>query len=87
MDDLTRCLYEFVCETRLGGLSEDKAYLEAVLSAKQQEARIASYLNCEQQRELRALLDTAAAQGDIAGEYLFQAALSLARELSGLVRG
>lgn len=28
MDDLTRCLYEFVWEKRLGSLAEDKEYQE-----------------------------------------------------------
>ena len=40
----------------------------------------------EQQPELRALMDAAAAQCDITGEHLFCAALSLARELNRLVR-
>ena len=82
MDELTRCLYEFVCEKRLGSLSEDQEYIDAVLGAK----RVASYLSKEQQPELRALMDAAAAQGDITSEHLFCAALSLARELNKLVR-
>ena len=28
MDDLTRCLYEFACEKRLGSLMEDEEYKE-----------------------------------------------------------
>lgn len=87
MDDLTRCLYEFVCEKRMGSLSEDKEYIEAVLGAERQEKRVASYLDDEQRPELRALLDTLSAQSDITNEHLFQAALSLSRELNGLVRG
>lgn len=87
MDDLTRCLYEFVCEKRLGHLSEDAEFIDAVLSAERQQKRVASYLSKEQQPELRALMDAAAAQGDITGERLFCAALSLARELNRLVRG
>lgn len=87
MDDLTRCLYEFVCEKRMGSLSEDKEYIEAVLGAERQEKRVASYLDDEQRPELRVLLDTLSAQSDITNEHLFQAALSLSRELNGLVRG
>ena len=87
MDDLTRCLYEFVCEKRMGSLSGDKEYIEAVLGAERQEKRVASYLDDEQRPELRALLDTLSAQSDITNEHLFQAALSLSRELNGLVRG
>ncbi len=44
-------------------------------------------MNDEQQLELRVLLETLTAQGDITNEHLFQAALSLSRELSELVRG
>lgn len=86
MDDLTRCLYEFVCEKRLGSLSEDAEFIDAVLSAERQQKQVAAYLSQEQQPELRALLDAVTAQGDITGEHLFCAALSLARELNGLVR-
>lgn len=86
MDDLTRCLYEFVCEKRLGRLSEDAEFIDAVLTVERQQKRVASYLSKEQQPELRALMDAAAAQGDITGEHLFCAALSLARELNRLVR-
>ena len=87
MNDLTRCLYEFVCEKRMGGLSEDKEYIEAVLGAEQQEKRVASYLSDDQRRDLRALMDTVAARSDITCEHLFQAALALSRELNGMVRG
>ena len=38
MDELTRCLYEFVCEKRLGSLSEDQEYIDAVLGAERQES-------------------------------------------------
>lgn len=87
MDDLTRCLYEFVCEKRLGSLSEDQEYMDAVLTAERQQKRVASCLSKEQQLELETLTALIAAQGDITGEHLFCAALSLARELNGLVRG
>ena len=87
MDDLTRCLYEFVWEKRMGSLSEDEEYAEAVRGVSLQRDKVASYLDERQQLELRTLVETLAAQGDIANEHLFQAALSLSRELSGLVRG
>ena len=57
-----------------------------MLGAERQEKRVASYLNEEQQQELRALMDAAAAQGDITSEHLFCAALSLTQELNKLVR-
>lgn len=84
MDDLTRCLYEFVCEKRLGSLSEDQEYIEAVLGAERQQKRVAACLGEEQQLELETLAALIAAQGDITGEHLFQAALSLSRELRRL---
>lgn len=86
MDDLTRCLYEFVCEKRLGRLSEDPEFIDAVLGAERQQKRVASWLSEEQQLELETLTALIAAQGDITNGHLFQAALSLARELNGLVR-
>lgn len=87
MDDLTRCLYEFVCEKRLGGLSVDQEYQEVLQGIELQRARVEAYLNQEQQRELTLLIGNVSSQGSIEGEHLFQAALLLARELSGLVRG
>ncbi|RKI71083.1 hypothetical protein D7V91_01910 [bacterium 1xD42-67] len=87
MDDLTRCLYEFVCENRMASLSGDKEYIDVVTSAERQEERVASYLNDEQRKELRTLIDALETQSDITCEHLFQAALSLSRELDGLVRG
>lgn len=87
MDDLTRCLYEFVCEKRLGGLSVDQEYQEVLQGIELQRARVEAYLNQEQQRELTLLIGNVSSQGSIEGEHLFQAALFLARELSGLARG
>lgn len=87
MDDLTRCLYEFVYENRMASLSRDKEYIDVVTSAERQEERVASYLNDEQRKELRTLIDALETQSNITCEHLFQAALSLSRELDGLVRG
>jgi len=87
MDDLTKCLYEFACAKRLGSLSEDEEYQETLENVSQQRKRVAAHLDEEQQMELRMLIDNVTSQGNIEGEYLFQAALSLSRELSGLVRG
>lgn len=84
MDDLTRCLYEFVCRKRLGSLAVDEEYQETLQSIEQQRARVEAYLDKEQQRELGLLIDDVASQGDIEGEHLFQAALSLSRELMRL---
>ncbi len=40
--------------------------------------------NGAKQRELRLLIDNLTSKGDIESEHLFQAALSLSRELYGL---
>ena len=84
MDDLTRCLYEFVCEKRLGSLYVDKEYQEALEGGEQQRERVEGYLDEKQRRELRLLIDSVASQGSIEGEHLFQAALALSRELRRL---
>ena len=63
MDELTRCLYEFVCEKRLGSLSEDQEYIDAVLGAERQEKRVASYLSKEQQLRLLFLAQIGEAGG------------------------
>lgn len=47
--------------------------------------QVKQYLNREQQRELRQLIDGAAGQGNIEGEHLFQAVLALSWELRGIV--
>lgn len=86
MDDLTKCLYQFVREKQMGNLTEDAEYEEAALSVELQAERVSAYLNAEQRKELYWLMDAVAFRDSIENEYAFQAALSLARELSGLVR-
>lgn len=86
MNDLIRCLYRFVCEKRMGNLCTDEEYMEISLSIEQQQKRVEAYLSKEQQRELHTLMERVMAQGDITGEYLFQAALSLSRELDELAQ-
>ena len=34
MDDLTKCLYEFVCRKRLGSLAVDEEYQETLQSMR-----------------------------------------------------
>lgn len=87
MDDLTRCLYEFVCEKRLGSLPADEEYMETLQDVEQQRKRVDAYLDEKQRQELSLLIDNIVSQGDIEREHLFQAALAFSRELSGLVRG
>ncbi len=70
----------------MGNLTEDAEYEEAALSVELQAERVSAYLNAEQRKELYWLMDAVAFRDSIENEYVFQAALSLARELSGLVR-
>ena len=86
MDDLTRCLYEFVCEKRLSSLSVDEEYQDTLKGVKLQRERVEAYLSKEQRQELCLLIENVTSQGNIEGEHLFQAALSLSRELNGLVK-
>ena len=86
MDDLVKYLYKYVQEKRMGSLHEDAEYEEADLAVELQEERVSAYLNAEQRKELHWLMDVVAFRDSIENEHVFQAALSLARELSGLVR-
>ncbi len=86
MDDLTRCLYEFVCARRLGSLYADKEYEEYSHSIKLQQERILKRPDAERQRELSCLIDEMSFRESVKNEYLFQAALGLARELNALTR-
>lgn len=87
MDDLTKCLYEFVWAKRIGALAADAEYQEIGQNVEQQTERLAAHLSKEQQRELRTLIDSIAAQDSVVNEHLFQAALSLSGELRDLIRG
>ena len=84
MDDLTRCLYEFACEKRLGSLLEDEGYKETLQTIESQKAKVESVLDGERRQELELLIDCVASQGGIVGEHLFQAALALSKELTRL---
>ena len=85
MDDLEKCLYEFVQTRRMGGLHDDEEYKEYTKDIKLQEERVREYLTEEQQIELNLLVGAITAQDSIEREYLFQSALALSRELGALV--
>ena len=86
MDDLTRCLYDFVCEKRMGSIDQDPEYEEMSRSVELQLKKVQQTMGTEQQIELQLLLENLSAQSSIENEHLFQASLKLARELSALVR-
>lgn len=81
MDDLTKCLYQFVSERRMGSVYADPEYTEASRVVDMQTEKLGETLNQEQKRELNRLLANITALGCIEDEHLFRAALGLAREL------
>ena len=85
MDDLVKCLYDFVQTHRMGSLHDNEEYQEYTKSAKLQKERVREYLTEEQQIELNLLVDAINAQDSIESEHLFRAALALSKELSALV--
>lgn len=86
MNDLTKCLYEFVCQNRMGSVYDDPEYEEMFHSVELQTEKLQKDLSRDQLWELRLLLENISAQHSIENEHLFLAALGLARELNALVR-
>lgn len=86
MDDLTKCLYDFVRAKRMGSICQDPEYEEMSRSVELQVKKVQSAASEDQQIELQVLLESISAQSSIENEHLFQASLGLARELSALVR-
>lgn len=81
MDDLTKWLYQFVCERRMGSVHTDPEYREASRMVDMQTEKLEETLSQEQKRELNRLLSSVTALDCIHDEHLFRAALRLAREL------
>lgn len=81
MDDLTRWLYQFVCERRMGSVHTDPEYREASRVVDMQTEKLEETLSQEQKRELNRLLSSVTALDCIHDEHLFRAALRLSREL------
>ena len=84
MDDLTKCLYEFVHLHRMGSLFLDPEYDEISHQVDLQEDKVRSFLDREQRRELSQLLFHLAALNAIENEHLFRSVLELSRELRAL---
>ena len=81
MDDLTKCLYQFVSERRMGSVYADPEYTEASRVVDMQTEKLEETLSQEQKRELNRLLSSVTALDCIHDEHLFRAALRLSREL------
>ena len=58
MDDLTKWLYQFVCERRMGSVHTDPEYKEASRVVDMQTEKLEETLSQEQKRELNRLLDS-----------------------------
>lgn len=86
MNDLVKCLYEFMITKRLGSVWDDLEYTEMVRTVEMQMKRVEQTLTKDQQQEVQTLLEEISAQNSIESEHRFQASLGLARELSALVR-
>ena len=83
MNDLTRCLYDFVQEHRMGEVHMDPEYVEACRGVELERKKIQQALGDDEamQTELRLLLSSISALSSIESEHLFQVALRLSREL------
>lgn len=83
MNDLTRCLYDFVQEHRMGEVHMDPEYAEACRGVELERKKIQQALGDDEamQTELRLLLSSISALSSIESEHLFQVALRLSREL------
>lgn len=55
MNDLTRCLYEFVQERRMGEVNADPEYVEASLGVELQLKKVRQALSEAQEMELQLL--------------------------------
>lgn len=86
MDDLMRCLYNFVLEHRLGDTSQDREYQDGLDAILAQEEKVMAGMGKEQRHELNVLLNRTSDQSALENEKIFQAALRLARELNTLLR-
>ncbi len=86
MTELTNALYEFVTRRYLPGICIDPEYEKALEYAGIKRAQLDSQLEEGQRRLLAELLDEVSLAHCHEREQIFQAALALSRELSGLVR-
>ena len=86
MTDLMLALYEFTASRRIGCLMEDPEYADFSRCAKLQEEKLRSRLDTGGKQNLDDLLGELELERSIEQEAMFRAALSLSRELNGLLR-
>ena len=86
MTDLMLALYEFAASRRMGSLMEDPEYADFSRCAKLQKDRLLARLDDAGKENLDNLLAELNLEHSVEQEAMFQAAFSLSRELSGLLR-
>lgn len=86
MNDLTNALYEFLTEHYIHGILQDPEYAAALGYAETKQELLNLQLTEDQRRLLQSMLDELNLAHTMEQKRLFLAALSLSRELAGLVR-
>ena len=86
MTDLMLALYEFTASRRMGYLMEEPEYADFSLCVKLQEQKLRTRLDDSGKQNLDDLLGELELEHSVEQEAMFQAALSLSRELNGLLR-
>ena len=86
MNDLTNALYEFVTTRRMGRVFDDPKYRSITSSAQGKENRLRELLDREGNRLLTDLLNEQTLQNAVEMETMFQATVTLCRELGQMVR-
>ena len=86
MNDLTNALYEFVAARRMGSVFDDPEYHSITASVQSKENRLRELLDREGNRLLTDLLNEQTLQDAIEMETMFQATVTLCRELGQMVR-
>ena len=86
MNDLTNALYEFVTARRMGRVFDDPEYRSITSSAQGKEDRLRELLDQEGNRLLTDLLNEQTLQNAVEMETMFQATVTLCRELGQMVR-
>lgn len=85
MSELTDTLFEFLTSHYIHGIIQDPEYEKAVGYAQARQEMLSSQLDEEQRELLKGMLDEISLAHHMEQRRLFRAALTLSRELAGLV--
>ena len=86
MNDLTNALYEFVTARRMGSVFDDPEYRSITSSAQGKEDRLRELLDQDGNKLLTDLMNEQLLQFALEKETMFQATVTLCRELGQMVR-